>query len=88
MSNFGKIFIDPLFMLYNLYSSHDQQRCNICHQTICSADMLKRHMVLVHKKTKGAFLCSMCPKSCFFSRSTYEKHYREKHGVIEVDSDE
>jgi protein-arginine kinase activator protein McsA len=53
--------------------------CEICNKTIQNPKELQRHKVFVHNKTEGAWLCEKCPKSAFFSQSTFEKHVKTKH---------
>ena len=53
--------------------------CDICDKKISNPLELRRHKVFVHKETKGAWLCVECPKSAFFSKSTFDKHMKSKH---------
>jgi KRAB domain-containing zinc finger protein len=53
--------------------------CEICDKKISNPLELRRHKVFVHKETKGAWLCVECPKSAFFSKSTFDKHMKSKH---------
>jgi len=66
---------------------HQPKKCNLCGKNISSEWELKKHKVLVHKQTKGAYLCDMCPKKCFFTKETYLKHMSDKHSMVEMDSD-
>ena len=60
--------------------AHTQQViCEICKKKISNPLELRRHRVFVHKQTEGAWLCPKCPKSAYFSKSTFEKHMRTKH---------
>ena len=61
------------------WQSHNPVNCEICQKQISNPIELKRHVVFVHKNTKGAWLCEKCPKSVFFSTSSYEKHVKNKH---------
>ena len=59
---------------------HSQNvKCEICDKKISNPIELRRHKVFVHKQTDGAWLCEMCPKSAFFSKTTFEKHMKTKH---------
>jgi NAD-dependent SIR2 family protein deacetylase len=53
--------------------------CDICDKKISNPLELRRHKVFVQKETKGAWLCAECPKSAFFSKSTFDKHMKSKH---------
>ena len=60
--------------------THTQNvKCEICDKKVSNPIALRRHKVFVHKETKGAWLCVECPKSAFFSKSTFEKHMKTKH---------
>jgi hypothetical protein len=60
--------------------THTQKvKCEICDKKISNPIELRRHKVFVHKQTEGAWLCEKCPKSAFFSKSTFEKHMKTKH---------
>ena len=45
--------------------------------------MLRRHQVFVHKETKGAWLCSRCPKSALPLKTLMikEKHLLSKKRI-------
>ena len=49
------------------------------YENIANPAQLKRHKVFTHKQTDGAWFCQRCPKSVFFSKSTYENHLKDKH---------
>ena len=60
--------------------THTQNvKCEICDKKVSNPIALRRHKVFVHKETKGAWLCVECPKSAFFSKSTFDKHMKSKH---------
>ena len=61
------------------YYSHSQVNCDTCGKEIANPHDLKRHKVFVHKETKGVWFCEICPKSAFFSKSTFDKHVKDKH---------
>ena len=63
----------------HIFSCHSQVKCEICGKDIANPYDLRKHKVFVHKETKGVWLCERCPKSMFLSKSTYEKHLKEKH---------
>ena len=64
----------------HIKGSHTQHvKCEICDKKISNPIELRRHKVFVHKQTEGAWLCEKCPKSAFFSKSTFEKHMKTKH---------
>ena len=53
--------------------------CEICQKQISNPYELKRHKVFVHKVTKGVWFCDKCPKNAFFSKTTFDKHVKDKH---------
>ena len=53
--------------------------CEIRNKAIQNPNEHWRHMVFVHNKTEYAWLCEKCPKSAFFSQSTFEKNVKTKH---------
>ena len=64
----------------HIKGTHTQHvKCEICDKKISNPIELRRHKVFVHKQTEGAWLCEKCPKSAFFSKSTFEKHMKTKH---------
>jgi hypothetical protein len=64
----------------HIKQTHSQNvKCEICDKKISNPIELRRHKVFVHKETEGAWLCEMCPKSAFFSKTTLEKHMKTKH---------
>ena len=66
--------------MQHMKQSHSQNvTCDICDKKIANPDQLKRHKVFTHKQLKGAWLCDRCPKSVFFSKSTYDIHLKTKH---------
>ena len=63
----------------HITQSHNQVACELCHKKVATGTDLKRHKVFVHNERKGAIFCEMCPKSVFFSKSTFDQHVRAKH---------
>ena len=76
----GKRFPTLKVLEGHVKQTHTQNvKCEICDKKISNPIELRRHKVFVHKETEGAWLCEMCPKSAFFSKSTFEKHMKTKH---------
>ena len=63
----------------HVFSCHSQVTCEICDKEIANPYDLKRHKLAVHKDTTGAWLCESCPKSAFFTKSSFNKHMKNKH---------
>jgi hypothetical protein len=55
------------------------RKFEICDEKIYNPLELRQHKVFVQKETKCAWLCVECPKSTFFSKSSFEKHMKAKH---------
>jgi hypothetical protein len=76
----GKKWATSNLLRCHIKKTHTEHvNCEICNKKISNPFELKRHKVFVHKETKGAWLCVKCPKSAFFSKSTFEKHMKTKH---------
>jgi KRAB domain-containing zinc finger protein len=76
----GKKWATKGLLQDHITQSHTSQViCNICNKQISNPIMLRRHKVFVHNEREGALFCELCPKSVFFSESTFEKHARDKH---------
>ena len=76
----GKKLASKKRLVQHIQQTHSKQViCEICNRKIANPAQLKRHKVFTHKKTEGAWFCQKCPKSVFFSKSTYELHLKDKH---------
>jgi len=76
----GKKLVSARRLTYHIKQAHSSQvTCEICNKNIANPAQLKRHKVFTHKQTDGAWFCQRCPKSVFFSKSTYENHLKDKH---------
>ena len=73
------IRIHQVFHCHLLSQEKKVVNCEIYQKQISTPIQLKRHVVFVFKNTKGAWHCEKCPKSVFFSTSSYEKHVKNKH---------
>ena len=69
-------------LLNHILQCHSKVKCEICSKEIANRYDLKRHKLAVHKDTTGVWLCEICPKSVFFTKSKFDKHVRDKHGLI------
>ena len=63
----------------HIFRCHSQVPCEICNKEIANPYDLKRHKLIVHKDTTGAWLCRRCPKSAFFTKSKFDQHMKDKH---------
>ena len=76
----GKKWATKGLLRDHITQAHTSQvLCDICNKQISNPIMLRRHKVFVHNERKGAIFCEMCPKSVFFSKSTFDQHVRAKH---------
>ena len=76
----GKKLASKKRLVQHIQQTHSKQViCEICNRKIANPAQLKRHKVFTHKQTEGAWFCQKCPKSVFFSKSTYELHLKDKH---------
>ena len=76
----GKKWATSNLLRCHIKKTHiEHVNCEICNKKISNPFELKRHKVFVHKETKGAWLCVECPKSAFFSKSSFERHMKTKH---------
>jgi hypothetical protein len=66
-------------LLDHMFRCHSQVTCEICNKEIANPYDLKRHKLIVHKDTTGAWLCRRCPKSAFFTKSKFDQHMKDKH---------
>ena len=58
---------------------HQPVDCDLCGKRIVNAYEYKRHKVLAHNITTGAYTCRLCPKSVLFSEREYERHMSNNH---------
>ncbi len=63
---------------HDMYT-HQKQQCKFCKNVLSSKWEYKRHLVLIHNETEGAYMCPHCPKGVFFSETMLRKHTKEKH---------
>jgi len=75
----GKKFALLKTLKNHIWQCHTPVSCKICEKTVATSIDLKKHIVLVHNNTNGAWLCDKCPKKVFFVKTNFEKHIREKH---------
>ena len=76
----GKKWATSNLLRCHIKKTHTEHvNCEICNKKISNPFELKRHRVFVHKETKGAWLCVKCPKSAFFTKSSFERHMKTKH---------
>ena len=74
-----KIFATILEQRNHMRNCHQHVSCDLCGKKIVNAYELKRHKVLAHNITVGAFTCRLCPKSVLFSKRQYEIHMDTYH---------
>ena len=75
----SKRFASQIQMRHHIKYSHEPVTCDICYKSILNKYELKIHHVKVHNIREGAYFCTLCPKSVFFSSKSYELHMRRKH---------
>ena len=75
----NKTFATEPMLKKHVKDCHRPVDCDLCGKQIVNAYEYRRHKVLVHNITAGAYTCRLCPKSVLFSEKEYERHMSKNH---------